>query len=130
MCQCYNPLPHYVPTVSNPLLGGALNDFSSHGGVVPFVACGDLSQYDSDMTYPVKVCVHACVCVCVCVCACACACACACVCVCVCVSMYLCCVHRCTSITLIVLQGLYHYPCSVTLQGLHRYCLASIKFYL
>lgn len=50
VCQCYRPPPHYVPTMSSPLLGSC-----SQGVVVPFVACGDLSQYDSDMTYPVKV---------------------------------------------------------------------------
>ena len=25
--------------------------------IVPFLACGDLSAYDSDMTYPLEVCV-------------------------------------------------------------------------
>ena len=27
-----------------------------NGGIVPFLACGDLSGFDSDMTYPVEVC--------------------------------------------------------------------------
>ena len=55
VCQCYTPPPHYIPVMSNPLLGRAMDDTSSQGGIVPFVVCGDLSQYDSDMTYPVKV---------------------------------------------------------------------------
>lgn len=26
--------------------------------IVPFMTCGDLSAYDSDMTYPLKVCIN------------------------------------------------------------------------
>ncbi|KAJ3139863.1 putative tRNA (cytidine(32)/guanosine(34)-2'-O)-methyltransferase [Geranomyces variabilis] len=54
--QNYTPPAGYVPTMLNPLL-----DFSYGQGnelvgvnrvVVPFVACGDLSGFDSDQTYP------------------------------------------------------------------------------
>ena len=40
----------------NPLLDHSYTDFNQLEGpnryIVPFMACGDLSAYDSDMTYP------------------------------------------------------------------------------
>jgi hypothetical protein len=56
VCQGYSPPPGYVPTMANPLLDHAYDmDFNRLTGVnrvvVPFLACGDLSAFDSDMTY-------------------------------------------------------------------------------
>ena len=57
VCQNYTPPPGYVPTMANPLLDHQYDqDFNALTGVnrvvVPFLACGDLSAYDADMTYP------------------------------------------------------------------------------
>ncbi|XP_077998361.1 tRNA (cytidine(32)/guanosine(34)-2'-O)-methyltransferase-like [Glandiceps talaboti] len=59
VCQKYSPPEGYIPTMSNPLLDHHYDvDFNSLEGVnrviVPFLACGDLSAYDSDRTYPLK----------------------------------------------------------------------------
>ncbi|CAH1772758.1 unnamed protein product [Owenia fusiformis] len=59
VCQNYSPPEGYVPNMSNPLLDHHYDvDFNQLEGVnrviVPFLACGDLSAYDSDMTYPLK----------------------------------------------------------------------------
>jgi tRNA (cytidine32/guanosine34-2'-O)-methyltransferase len=59
VCQNYSPPEGYVPNMFNPLLDNhtAVN-FNELTGVnrliVPFLACGDLSAYDSDMTYPLN----------------------------------------------------------------------------
>ena len=55
----YEPPAGYVPTMANPLLDHKYNaDFNSLTGVnrviVPFLACGDLSAFDSDMTYQLE----------------------------------------------------------------------------
>lgn len=56
VCQGYAPPPGYVPTMTNPLLDHAYTDFNQLTGpnriIVPFLACGDLSAYDSDRDYP------------------------------------------------------------------------------
>ncbi|XP_069936471.1 tRNA (cytidine(32)/guanosine(34)-2'-O)-methyltransferase [Cherax quadricarinatus] len=59
VCEDYSSPPGYTPTMVNPLL-----DLSYEGSwqeleginrvIVPFLACGDLSAYDSDMTYPLQ----------------------------------------------------------------------------
>lgn len=59
VCQGYAPPAGYVPNMSNPLLDQHYNvDFNSLEGpnrvIVPFLACGDLSAYDSDRTYPLE----------------------------------------------------------------------------
>jgi tRNA (cytidine32/guanosine34-2'-O)-methyltransferase len=59
VCQNYNPPAGYKPTMANPLLDPkSVPDFNLLEGinrvVVPFVVCGDLSAFDSDMTYPTK----------------------------------------------------------------------------
>ncbi|XP_014662343.1 PREDICTED: putative tRNA (cytidine(32)/guanosine(34)-2'-O)-methyltransferase [Priapulus caudatus] len=59
VCQNYSPPDGYVPNMSNPLLDHHYDmDFNSLEGInrviVPFLACGDLSAYDSDMTYPLQ----------------------------------------------------------------------------
>ena len=55
VCQHYQPPTGYKPTMANPLLSNCAIDFSQLDGVnrvvVPFLACGDLSAYDSDRTY-------------------------------------------------------------------------------
>ena len=56
VCQHYSPPEGYEPTMANPLLKTEDAEFAKLNGVnrvlVPFVACGDLSSYDSDMNYP------------------------------------------------------------------------------
>ena len=58
VCQGYRPPPGYVPTMINPLLDHAYTDFNALTGpnrlMVPFLACGDLSAYDADKTYPLE----------------------------------------------------------------------------
>ena len=59
VCQGYCQPPGYVPTMINPLLDHTYTDFDQLEGpnrfIVPFLACGDLSAYDADKTYPLKV---------------------------------------------------------------------------
>lgn len=56
VCQNYKPPEGYVPNMVNPLLDHKYCDFNQFTGVnrfiVPFNACGDLSAYDSDKSYP------------------------------------------------------------------------------
>ncbi|KAK2710740.1 tRNA (cytidine(32)/guanosine(34)-2'-O)-methyltransferase-like [Artemia franciscana] len=56
VCEKYFPPQGYKPTMGNPLLDHSYNELNQLEGsnriIVPFVACGDLSAYDSDMTYP------------------------------------------------------------------------------
>jgi len=59
VCQGYNPPADYVPNMSNPLLDLDYDDnYNQLEGpnrvIVPFIACGDLSGYDADRTYPLK----------------------------------------------------------------------------
>jgi len=55
VCQGYEPPKGYTPTMVNPLLDHAYTDFNQLEGInrviVPFLACGDLSAFDSDKTY-------------------------------------------------------------------------------
>ncbi|KAK9719107.1 tRNA (uridine-2'-O-)-methyltransferase trm7 [Basidiobolus ranarum] len=56
VCQDYCPPEGYQPTMANPLLDlsyGGNNELAGpNREIVPFIACGDLSGYDSDKTYP------------------------------------------------------------------------------
>lgn len=59
VCQGYSPPDGYIPNMSNPLLDQQYDlDFNNLEGpnriIVPFLACGDLSGFDSDMTYPLQ----------------------------------------------------------------------------
>lgn len=59
VCRNYSPPEGYVPNMSNPLLDHCYDvDFNQLEGpnrvIVPFLACGDLSAYDSDRTYPLQ----------------------------------------------------------------------------
>ncbi|KAJ2741508.1 tRNA (uridine-2'-O-)-methyltransferase trm7 [Coemansia sp. BCRC 34490] len=55
VCQGYSPPDDYVPSMANPLLDvpyDSANPIVGSGrAIVPFVACGDLRGFDSDMTY-------------------------------------------------------------------------------
>ena len=59
VCQDYTPPDGYVPNMSNPLLDHQYTPQNDLVGpnreIVPFLACGDLSYYDSDQTYPLEV---------------------------------------------------------------------------
>ncbi|XP_041263111.1 putative tRNA (cytidine(32)/guanosine(34)-2'-O)-methyltransferase, partial [Onychostruthus taczanowskii] len=60
VCRGYSPPEGFVPSMENPLLepeaGLALSRLSGPSRViVPFVACGDLSAFDPDRTYPLQV---------------------------------------------------------------------------
>ncbi|XP_029680517.1 putative tRNA (cytidine(32)/guanosine(34)-2'-O)-methyltransferase [Formica exsecta] len=56
VCKDYSPPEGYKPHMLNPLLTHEPCNFEELTGVnriiVPFVVCGDLSQPDSDMSYP------------------------------------------------------------------------------
>ncbi|KAE8752096.1 hypothetical protein FOCC_FOCC001258 [Frankliniella occidentalis] len=58
VCQNYSPPADYVPNMSNPLLDHKYTDWNELTGsnriIVPFLACGDLSAYDSDTNYPLE----------------------------------------------------------------------------
>ncbi|XP_050394416.1 putative tRNA (cytidine(32)/guanosine(34)-2'-O)-methyltransferase [Patella vulgata] len=59
VCENYSPPKGYIPNMSNPLLDHHYDvDFNSLEGpnriIVPFLACGDLSGFDSDKTYPLE----------------------------------------------------------------------------
>ncbi|XP_041479828.1 uncharacterized protein LOC121427478 [Lytechinus variegatus] len=60
VCQRYAPPVGYTPNMSNPLLDQKYDtDFNNLEGpnrvIVPFLACGDLSAYDSDRNYPLEI---------------------------------------------------------------------------
>lgn len=56
VCQDYDPPEGFQPSMTNPLMKNTTCDWSKLVGInkeiVPFLACGDLSGFDSDMTYP------------------------------------------------------------------------------
>ncbi|CAH1389194.1 unnamed protein product [Nezara viridula] len=58
LCEDFSAPMGYVPNMMNPLLENksvnwdSLNEVNSY--IVPFLACGDLSAYDSDKTYPLN----------------------------------------------------------------------------
>eukprot|EP00106_Octopus_bimaculoides_P007426 XP_014774868.1 PREDICTED: putative tRNA (cytidine(32)/guanosine(34)-2'-O)-methyltransferase [Octopus bimaculoides] len=59
VCEKYSPPEGYLPNMSNPLLDQQYDvDFNNLTGpnriIVPFLACGDLSGFDSDKTYPLS----------------------------------------------------------------------------
>merc|ERR1711899_723839 len=58
VCQGYSQPPGYTPTMINPLLDHSYTDFDQLEGpnryIVPFLACGDLSAYDADKSYPLN----------------------------------------------------------------------------
>lgn len=58
VCQDYSPPDGYKPNMANPLLDHQYDELNNLEGpnrvIVPFLACGDLSGFDSDKTYPLK----------------------------------------------------------------------------
>ncbi|XP_043215776.1 putative tRNA (cytidine(32)/guanosine(34)-2'-O)-methyltransferase isoform X1 [Amphibalanus amphitrite] len=58
VCEDYRPPEGYVPNMTNPLLDHQYSDLNQLSGpnrvLVPFLACGDLSGYDADLTYPLQ----------------------------------------------------------------------------
>ncbi|XP_060596192.1 tRNA (cytidine(32)/guanosine(34)-2'-O)-methyltransferase-like [Ruditapes philippinarum] len=59
VCQGYSPPEGYTPNMANPLLDHHYDlDYNNLTGpnrvIVPFLACGDLSGFDSDKNYPLK----------------------------------------------------------------------------
>jgi len=58
LCQNYSPPEGYVPTIINPMLDLGYSESNQMTGpnreIVPFVACGDLSGFDSDSTYDTR----------------------------------------------------------------------------
>lgn len=63
VCQTYSPPDGFVPTMANPLLNCDYDAYTNQPEgpnrcIVPFIACGDLSGFDSDKTYPLQVGLH------------------------------------------------------------------------
>jgi len=59
VCQGYNPPADFSPSLLEPLLDHSYDDEASaldgsNQVVVPFVACGDLSGFDADQSYPLQ----------------------------------------------------------------------------
>ncbi|CAG8799325.1 29905_t:CDS:2 [Gigaspora margarita] len=58
VCQNYTPPKDYKPTMIDPLLDLSYSSGNELLGpnrvIVPFIACGDLNGFDSDMTYPLE----------------------------------------------------------------------------
>lgn len=58
VCEKYSCPQGYEPTMVNPILGQTDYDWNQLVGInriiVPFVACGDLSAFDSDASYPLN----------------------------------------------------------------------------
>ncbi|CAK5125787.1 unnamed protein product [Meloidogyne enterolobii] len=62
ICQNYSPPEGYEPTLCNPILSAnycsddCISSLKSptNRALVPFMACGDLSGFDSDRTYPLE----------------------------------------------------------------------------
>nr|KAF6290642.1 FtsJ RNA 2'-O-methyltransferase 1 [Myotis myotis] len=57
VCQGYDPPEGFLPDLTKPLLDPSYSrDLNQSDGptrsIVPFVTCGDLSSYDSDLSYP------------------------------------------------------------------------------
>lgn len=60
VCQLYKPPEGYIPQMINPLLDDisvVANETGSEVNkmVIPFIICGDLRGFDSDMSYPLNV---------------------------------------------------------------------------
>jgi len=59
VCENYQPPEGYKPNMHNPLLDKSYNDEDNqltgiNRVIVPFLACGDLSGFDADRTYPLQ----------------------------------------------------------------------------
>nr|XP_002127655.1 putative tRNA (cytidine(32)/guanosine(34)-2'-O)-methyltransferase [Ciona intestinalis] len=59
VCENYSPPPSYIPNMSNPLLDMNYDLYANqlegpNRVIAPFLACGDLSGFDSDRTYKLQ----------------------------------------------------------------------------
>ena len=59
VCQDFQPPQDFEPSMIEPLLDHSYsldsNSFEGlHRTIIPFLACGDLSGFDADMSYTVK----------------------------------------------------------------------------
>lgn len=63
VCRGYQPPQGYIPTMFNTLMEGECEkyfqdttkpQYATNRRVIPFVACGDLSGFDSDASYPLN----------------------------------------------------------------------------
>jgi len=58
VCRNYQPPANYTPTMVDPIKNATYGEDNPQLGanrlIVPFVAVGDLSGYDSDQTYPLQ----------------------------------------------------------------------------
>lgn len=63
VCRSYAPPKGYLPTMFNTLMEGECEkyfeeldneDYAVNRKIIPFMACGDLSGFDSDATYPLS----------------------------------------------------------------------------
>lgn len=60
VCEDYQPPAGYVPQMIDPMIDdvqiiATQTDSKTNRCVVPFVVCGDLRNFDSDMSYSLKV---------------------------------------------------------------------------
>ncbi|KAJ3270435.1 putative tRNA (cytidine(32)/guanosine(34)-2'-O)-methyltransferase [Terramyces sp. JEL0728] len=51
LCRDYNPPANYKPSFVDPLLD---YKYTTEYPIAPFMACGDINDYDSDKTYPTE----------------------------------------------------------------------------
>lgn len=57
VCQKYTAPPGYIPSMWDPVTGvqnNALEKNPVNARIVPFLACGDLNNYDADTNYPLE----------------------------------------------------------------------------
>lgn len=60
VCQKYNPPTEYIPQMINPMMDDVkliANETDSivNRQIIPFIVCGDLRGFDSDMSYSLLV---------------------------------------------------------------------------
>ena len=59
VCREYSPPADFIPSMLEPMLDHSYTEVDTLQGsnrvVVPFVACGDLSGFDSDASYPLQI---------------------------------------------------------------------------
>jgi tRNA (cytidine32/guanosine34-2'-O)-methyltransferase len=58
VCQNYQPPIDYIPQKINPMINDLkiiteMTESEVNRKIIPFVVCGDLSSFDSDMSYPI-----------------------------------------------------------------------------
>jgi len=58
VCQNYQPPDNYIPQKINPMIDDLkviteITNSEVNRNIIPFVVCGDLRSFDSDMSYPI-----------------------------------------------------------------------------